>query len=304
MATLSFDQLEQLWTGAGGAPQWAPTAAGIALAESSGNPNALNNNPSTGDYSVGLWQINYFGSLAPTRTAAYGPPSQLLGDPEAQAAAAVNLSGNGANWSPWASDPVGNAAMRSRTPMTAQQVQQLLGSSGSATLVSSDSTTFPTLPGVGSAFGIPSTPPHPPSNPFDIGGDFAFIAEFGGWAIFTALVFITGMALLVTGGVMIGMVILGPVTGPVGEAIAKGTPIGRASGLLKRSVAKSKATKPKTGRSEDEEFDIGVSQGRRAQIRAEGRKTGKRHITGEHGHSPHDFSLRPGEEPFETPSAA
>ena len=79
----------------------APVMAAIALAESGGNPRALNNNPATGDYSVGLWQINYFGNLAPSRTQRYGSPQQVT-DPIANAKAAVDLAQNGfglGNWS-------------------------------------------------------------------------------------------------------------------------------------------------------------------------------------------------------------
>lgn len=97
---LSFSQLEKLWIQAGGSPGKAAVAAAIALAESNGNPSALNNTPSTGDYSVGLWQINYYGSLAPSRTAQFGPP-QALTSPLANAKAAVAISGDGSNFTPW-----------------------------------------------------------------------------------------------------------------------------------------------------------------------------------------------------------
>lgn len=100
MADLTFAQLEALWIQAGGSKQAAPVAAAIALAESRGNPNALNNNPATGDYSVGLWQINYYGNLAPARTAEFGTPAQVA-NPLANAKAAVALSGGGANFTPW-----------------------------------------------------------------------------------------------------------------------------------------------------------------------------------------------------------
>lgn len=96
----SFSQLEQLWKQAGGNPASAPIAAAIALAESTGNPSALNNDPNTGDYSVGLWQVNYFGSLYQSRTAQFGPPAQLT-NPLANAKAAVAISDNGTNFSPW-----------------------------------------------------------------------------------------------------------------------------------------------------------------------------------------------------------
>ena len=35
----------------------------IAMAESSGDSAALNNNPNTGDLSYGLWQINMIGDM-------------------------------------------------------------------------------------------------------------------------------------------------------------------------------------------------------------------------------------------------
>lgn len=79
----SFSQLQQLWIQAGGHPQDAPLMAGIALAESSGNPWAFNNKPP--DLSGGLWQINYYGSNAAPRTALWGPQSNLVGDSPQQA---------------------------------------------------------------------------------------------------------------------------------------------------------------------------------------------------------------------------
>jgi hypothetical protein len=60
-------------------------ASAVALAESSGNPNAYSR---TGD--VGLWQIN-----------AAAHPGQATTDPLANARAAVAISANGTNWRPW-----------------------------------------------------------------------------------------------------------------------------------------------------------------------------------------------------------
>ena len=65
----------------------------ITGVESGWSPTSLNNNPSTLDYSVGLGQINYFGSLGPSRTQEYGSPQQLLANPAAQGAAIYNLAG-------------------------------------------------------------------------------------------------------------------------------------------------------------------------------------------------------------------
>jgi hypothetical protein len=67
----------------------------------------LNNNPNSGDYSVGLWQINYFGGMLRERTIRYGAPQVLQQNPIAQAKAAANLAGtNGSglhNWTTYTS---------------------------------------------------------------------------------------------------------------------------------------------------------------------------------------------------------
>lgn len=43
------------------------TAIRVMMQESSGNPGTLNNNPATGDYSVGCFQINLYGANAYSR---------------------------------------------------------------------------------------------------------------------------------------------------------------------------------------------------------------------------------------------
>lgn len=106
MSVLSFQQLEDLWIQAGGSPSLASEMAAIAEAESGGRSDVLNNNPSTGDYSVGPWQINYYGNLAPSRTARYGTPDALRANPLLDAKAAVDLAAGGKglhNWSTWTS---------------------------------------------------------------------------------------------------------------------------------------------------------------------------------------------------------
>lgn len=50
----------------------------IAIAESSGDAAVVNNTPSTGDYSVGLFQINYFDGLYDSRVRQFGTPAQLV----------------------------------------------------------------------------------------------------------------------------------------------------------------------------------------------------------------------------------
>jgi len=101
---LSYGDLQNLWIQAGGSPKLAPTMAAVALAESSGRINALN--ASGRDYSVGPWQINYYGNLAPSRTKRYGSAETLRNDPLANARAAVDLAAGGrglGNWSTYSS---------------------------------------------------------------------------------------------------------------------------------------------------------------------------------------------------------
>lgn len=82
--TLGCSGLEQLWQSAGGNAGDAVTAASIAMAESGGNQYATG-----GAGEEGYWQIN------PVN----GPLATY--DPLGNAKAAVQLSGNGSNWSPW-----------------------------------------------------------------------------------------------------------------------------------------------------------------------------------------------------------
>ena len=80
--------LERLWDGAGGNPAQAQTAASIAMAESGGNADATSAN-SNGTTDRGYWQIN----------STHGALSTY--DPQANAQAAVQISGNGQNFTPW-----------------------------------------------------------------------------------------------------------------------------------------------------------------------------------------------------------
>lgn len=57
--TLTYAQLEALWINNGGSKSQAPVMAAIALAESSGNPAAVNRTDNNGrQTSWGLWQIS------------------------------------------------------------------------------------------------------------------------------------------------------------------------------------------------------------------------------------------------------
>jgi LysM repeat protein len=82
--TLSCTGLEQLWVDAGGSAAAEVTAASIAMAESGGNQFATG---TVGER--GYWQINPVNGALSTY------------DPYGNARAAVIMSADGANWSPW-----------------------------------------------------------------------------------------------------------------------------------------------------------------------------------------------------------
>jgi hypothetical protein len=87
--TLNCRQLETLWEKAGGNPGAAFTAAEIAMAESGGREYATDRN-TNGTTDRGYWQVN---------DGAWGALSTFA--PLGNAKAAVSISGNGTNWSPW-----------------------------------------------------------------------------------------------------------------------------------------------------------------------------------------------------------
>jgi hypothetical protein len=102
MANYTFAQLEQLWISAGGSTALAPLMAGVAIVESSGNPDAYNASGASG-----LWQIEIplHSNLVP------GGAANVF-NPADNAKAAVALSGNTmagitANW--LAFEPTGAA---------------------------------------------------------------------------------------------------------------------------------------------------------------------------------------------------
>lgn len=89
---LTVEQLVGLAKGAGFSDDEAVTMAAIALAESGGGSDKLNNNPNTGDLSYGLWQINMIGNLGPERRKLFGiSNNEQLFDPVTNAKAAFAI---------------------------------------------------------------------------------------------------------------------------------------------------------------------------------------------------------------------
>jgi len=70
-------------------------ALAVMKGESGGNPNSINDNPRTRDYSVGLFQINLYGKLAKSR-----PSEAWLLIPENNIAYASRVWKN-QGWTPW-----------------------------------------------------------------------------------------------------------------------------------------------------------------------------------------------------------
>lgn len=83
----SQGEIMDLWTGQGGASSRRLIASAIAMAESSGNANAVSANPA-GGVNRGLYQIWS------------GNPGSTF-DPAGNTRGAINLSHNGANWGLW-----------------------------------------------------------------------------------------------------------------------------------------------------------------------------------------------------------
>jgi hypothetical protein len=130
MTTL-FDAIETDWENEGGSAASAPLAAGIALAESGGNPSAQNlNDPNGGSF--GLWQIN--GAHAPGGKATPSWISQIE-DPGANAAEAVALSSDGTDWQPWTDDATWKQWVAAGSPPdpSAATVQSWLSAAGAST---------------------------------------------------------------------------------------------------------------------------------------------------------------------------
>lgn len=126
MANYTYAQLEQIWRLAGGNPIFAPIAAAVAMAESSGDPLSFNPKDPNGG-SKGLWQINGI----------HGAQSSF--DVMTNARAAVAISNNGTNWTQWGSFTNGSYRqfLNPNTPPdpnvsingTAQTVADVFGSS-------------------------------------------------------------------------------------------------------------------------------------------------------------------------------
>lgn len=94
--------IEALWIATGGPRSTAKFASQVAMAESSGNPNATSSNPDGGT-NVGLWQLDTPGGVGA------GYSIGQLKNPILNARITIKATNGGTNWSQW-SDPVVNAA--------------------------------------------------------------------------------------------------------------------------------------------------------------------------------------------------
>lgn len=142
--SLSFAQVENIWIQAGGNPQAASMAAAIADASSGLNTGASVTNPD-GTQSVGLWLIPSNGQ----------PPGST--DPLANARAAVQMSGNGQDWSTWCttwSDNDCGCQGGSYLGQGSNALSSLMGQSGNYAVAGS----APTGTGTGASSATTTTP--------------------------------------------------------------------------------------------------------------------------------------------------
>lgn len=95
MTVYTYAQVEGLWLNAGGPAAAAPLAAAIAMAESGGNSDAVSTQLNGTCTNAGLWQ------LATPCGGGSGYTVAQLQDPATNAAVAVTVSQQGANWSTW-----------------------------------------------------------------------------------------------------------------------------------------------------------------------------------------------------------
>jgi Lysozyme like domain len=159
----TFGQLEALWIEAGGNPAAAPVMAGVALAESEGDPSSNNlSDPYGGSY--GLWQIN--GAHAgitdrtpPDQGGTPTPASQVAAwdTPLTNAKEAVALY-NTSGLEPWQGDPIGSLFSADNLPST-EAVVAVLTQKHIGTAAQLGDTTIPgSVPNATSSGGpIPTT---------------------------------------------------------------------------------------------------------------------------------------------------
>lgn len=95
-AVFTSADMVSFWTQNGGDPKRAQFAAGVMMAESSGNPNATSSNPDGGT-NVGLFQLD-------TRGVGAGHTVAELKDPTKNTQITIMATRNGTDWADWA-DP-------------------------------------------------------------------------------------------------------------------------------------------------------------------------------------------------------
>lgn len=149
---LSPADVQALWVNNGGDPSKALLAAAVVFGAENpaGNAGLVNDTPETGDYSVGLWQINYYGGLEAAQTARFGSADALAANPDAQARAVIAMSQNGTNWQPWGPDfGYSGYGQTVSAPLAGSKVANWLSANGGAS---------PEAPSASPTFAVPPMP--------------------------------------------------------------------------------------------------------------------------------------------------
>lgn len=106
LTELTDKQLVDLLSQVGFKGKSLKLAWAIVMRESRGHPTSRNNNPSTGDNSYGLFQINMIGGLGDDRREKFGiTKNSELFDPVTNAQAAFYMSAKGTNFGSWGLGP-------------------------------------------------------------------------------------------------------------------------------------------------------------------------------------------------------
>jgi hypothetical protein len=272
MTQLTGPELAALWTINGGRVQAAETWAGIAVSQSSGVTSAVyntkypnlpgysppigNNSP---EYSIGPWQINQVAHPQ------YSP--QFLMDANNNAKAAIAVSNNGTDLSPWNTDPVADAAMAAGGYANLTQINNALATEGKS--YGSGSGTLPGNLNSGASSGTSSTGggcSDPTSMSFTLhrkGGccsnvyainasPFHLISECQADALLGGLIMVSG-AIVALAGIAVTLASVG-LRGPVAAGVARvpgvGTVVGAGTSAARKTKVAPQASEAKITEAE------------------------------------------------------
>ena len=270
---LSYSQIKEIWIRNGGSKVLAPTMAGIALAESTGDPRAhcLDCVPGVIEDSRGLWQIN----VDPSANPEYA--SWNLYNPDTNALAAIQLAHGGKGLSNWSTYK--NGSFLKNIPSNESGIFGGIPTKGLGNIITgiesgigSGINALP-FPGLG---GIPWGPNVGPKNPIakaaGIPGDIAGAIEWAGREIVYVMILMAGGTAIIVGLLMIGLDI--GVSSRAGKAVESKIPGAK---FTRTKIQSKTQRKPVYDPSVENRkaYVTGVRAGERAKAKKQGYQEGK-----------------------------